>query len=363
MATKINRKWNFSAGPATLPLEVLEQIQADLFDWRGQSASVMEISHRSEAFNDLVREAEQDVRDLLNVPDNYAVLFMSTGANAQFAAIPMNLLTSGQAVDYIDTGIWSRRAISEAARYAQVNVVASAQSNNYTHIPPRSTWKINPSAVYFHYTANETIDGLAFHDVPQVDVPLVCDMTSCLFAEPIDIRSFGLIYAGAQKNFGIAGLCLIIIRRDLIKPAMESTPSVFRYQLQLENQSLYSTPAVFAWYVASLMFKWMKKQGGLAVLSHLNQQKAAKLYQEIDASQGFYHNAIAPAARSIMNVPLALPSAALEQRFLNEAEAAGFTALKGHRLQGGVRISLYNAMPEEAIDELIEFMRVFQRSH
>jgi phosphoserine aminotransferase len=355
------RKWNFNAGPAALPFEVLEQIRDELFDWQGQGASVMEISHRSEAFLTLLRTAEQDVRDLLKVPDNYAVLFMSGGGNAQFAAIPMNLAGPDDVVDYIDTGIWSRRAMSEAKRYTNVNLVASGAESGYTDVPSQSQWKLSPNAVYFHYTPNETIDGVAFNWVPYVKAPLVADMTSCLFSQPIDVSQFGIIYAGAQKNFGIAGLCLVIIRRDLIKAAPDYVPSVLQYQIQEANASVYSTPPVFSWYVASLMFKWMKQQGGVEKFALQNQCKANDLYQAIDESNGFYRNSIADSARSILNVPFRLATPELEYQFITEATAAGFIGLKGHRLQGGIRVSIYNAVPQQAVTELIQFMRAFQQ--
>jgi phosphoserine aminotransferase len=355
------RKWNFSAGPATLPLEILQKIQAELLNWQGLGVSVMEISHRSAAFTQLVQQMEQDVRDLLNIPAQYDILFMSCGANTQFAALPMNILSSHQTADYIDTGVWSRQAINEAKRYAKINVVASGKTCQYTDIPARNDWQLSPNASYFHYTANETIDGVMFMDLPQVKVPLVADMTSSLFAQPItDITRYGAIYASAQKHFGIAGLNLLIIRKDWLKQAQAATPTVLQYQIQAEYNSLYSTPAAFCWYVTALMLQWIKSQGGVNKLYTMHQQRSQRLYQFIDQSQGFYRNSVQPAARSLFNIPMRLATSELEQQFLAAAEVAGFTGLKGHRLQGGIRISMYNGLPTEATDELLNFMQDFQ---
>lgn len=354
------RKWNFSAGPATLPLEILQKIQTELLNWQGLGVSVMEISHRSPAFTQLVQQMEHDVRELLKIPVQYEVIFMSCGANTQFAVLPMNVLSPHQTADYIDTGVWSRQAINEAKRYAKINVVASGKTCQYTDIPASSEWQLSPNATYFHYTVNETIDGVMFMDAPQVNVPLVADMTSSLFAQPFDITRYGAIYASAQKHFGIAGLNLLIIRKDWLKQAQPNTPAVLQYQLQAEYHSLYSTPATFCWYVTALMLQWIKKQGGVNTLFNMHQQRAQTLYQFIDKSQGFYRNTVKPTARSLFNIPMRLTTPELEQQFLVAAEAAGFTGLKGHRLQGGIRISLYNGLPTQATDELLNFMQDFQ---
>lgn len=354
----MTRIYNFSAGPAMLPEAVMRQAQAEFLDWQSSGMSVVEISHRSKPFEDLLQEAEHDLRDLLKVPKNYHVIFLAAPARAQFAMIPMNLLRGKTTADYIDTGIWSHMAAEEGKKYCEVNVAASNQ-NHLSTIPARSTWQLNPDAAYVHYTSNETINGLEFPGIPDVgNVPLVVDMTSSLFSRTLDVSRFGLIYAGCQKNFAPSGMTLIIVREDLLGNALPFTPTVLDYQIQVDNHSLYYTPCSFSCYFAGLTFKWLKQQGGLAEIEKINRRKAAKLYHYIDQSN-FYTNSIDPTYRSIMNIPFSLANPDLDQTFLKEAEKNGLTNLKGHRLVGGMRASLYNAMPEEGVDALVEFMQGF----
>ncbi|GIX21272.1 MAG: phosphoserine aminotransferase [Gammaproteobacteria bacterium] len=357
------RVFNFSPGPAMLPEAVLRQAQEELLDWQGCGCSVMELSHRGKAFMKIAEEAEADLRELLGIPDAYRVLFLQGGAQAQFAVIPLNLLRGKPSADYINTGSWSTKAIAEAKRYCKVNVAASSADSGFNTIPPRDTWQLDPDAAYVHYTPNETIGGVEFHWIPEVgDVPLVADMSSTILSRPIDVSRFGLIYAGAQKNIGPAGLTVVIVREDLIGQADPRCPSVFDYRAQADNGSMVNTPPTFAWYMAGLVFKWIKAEGGLAAMAERNRRKAEKLYAAIDGSS-FYHNPVDPACRSWMNIPFTLADAKLDARFLEEAEAAGLTNLKGHRSVGGMRASLYNAMPEAGVDALIDFMADFERRH
>lgn len=350
--------YNFSAGPATLPASVVEQIKNDLPEWQGQHCSVMEVSHRSKAFGDMLAQAEADLRELMDIPNNYHVLFMQGGASLQFSAIPMNLLGDNKQADYIVTGHWSKRAVAEAERYAKVNIVTDALTAAPYKIAKMSEWQLNDKAAYCHYTGNATIYGLEFPYVPQVDVPLVADLSSDILSKPIDVSQFGLIYAGAQKNLGIAGVTIVIIRDDLIKDAMPMTPTLMRYQTQVEKKSLYNTPCSFACYVFSLMMKWMKQEGGADVLGERNQRKADKIYQAIDGSD-FYANDIVPEYRSRMTPVFTLPSDELTQQFIQAAAKCGLYNLKGHRSVGGVRASIYNAMDESGVDALVEFMSEF----
>lgn len=355
------RIFNFSAGPATLPVEVLEQVRDELLDWNGKGASVMEISHRSKAFIKVAEQAEADVRELLAVPDDYAVLFLQGGATQQFALIPMNLSSAGQTVDHVVTGQWSKKAASEARLLRTVNIVADAAQSNYTDVPARAGWKLTPDAAYLHYCPNETIGGVEFHEVPDAGgVPLVADMSSTIMSRPIDVGRFGLIYAGAQKNIGPAGLVLMIVRRDLLERVEASVPNILRYSAQAREGSMLNTPATFSWYVAGLVFAWLKRQGGLGRMAEINRRKAEKLYRAIDGS-GYYRNPVAKAYRSWMNVPFTLPDPALDASFLVAAEKAGLAELKGHRSVGGMRASIYNAMPEAGVDALIDFMADFAR--
>lgn len=355
--------YNFSAGPAALPQAVMEQAQAEFLNWQGKGISAMEISHRHPWFMAMAEQAERDLRELLAIPSNYKVLFLAGGASFQFAMVPMNLLRGKNTADYINTGIWSQKAINEAKRYCKVNVAASSESSQFNSIPDFNEWQLNPQAAYVHYVANETISGLEFNGIPNTaDVPLVSDMSSNILSTSIEVNRFGLIYAGAQKNIGPSGLSILIVREDLLGDVLPFTPSLYNYQIQAENNSMYNTPPTYAWYIAGLVFAWLKKQGGLSVMAERNQRKAAKLYQYIDQSD-CYFNTIDPRYRSNMNVTFRMRQAELEPQFIQEAEQAGLFALKGHKLAGGgMRASIYNAMPEEGVDRLIEFMHDFQQA-
>jgi phosphoserine aminotransferase len=356
------RVFNFSAGPAVLPLEVLEEAREELLDWHHSGMSVMEISHRGEAFLRVAHEAEADLRELLHIPSNYRVLFLQGGAAAQFSFVPMNLATATATVDYIVTGHWSAKAIAEARRYCRVHVAADAGSP-YGRAPAQAELRWSGSAAYVHYCPNETIGGVEFGYVPDTGgVPLVADMSSTLLSRPVDVSRFGLIYAGAQKNIGPAGLVLVIVREDLIGRARPETPSVFDYAAMAKEGSMLNTPPTFAWYLAGLVFKWLRRSGGLAAMAERNREKAATLYAAIDAST-LYRNPVEPGSRSWMNVPFMLRSADLDARFLGEAAAAGLANLKGHRVLGGMRASIYNAMPLAGVEALVDFMRAFERKH
>jgi len=355
--------FNFSPGPAVLPHAVLQQAQAELLDWHGSGMSVMEMSHRGKEFMSIAAQAEADLRTLMAIPNNYKVLFLQGGAHSQFAMIPMNLARGKKQADYLDTGDWSLKAIEEGQRYIGINTVASSIDSNYTTIPPFANWQLNQDAAYLHYTSNETIRGVEFDWIPEVsDVPLVVDMSSDILSRPIDVSRFGLIYAGAQKNIGPAGLTIVIVREDLLGQVLDGTPSMFNYQIYAETESMYNTPPAYAWYLSGLVFQWLLQQGGLEAMAQINQRKAEKLYAAIDASD-FYNNPVDPDCRSWMNVPFTLANSELEKRFLDEAAQAGLMTLKGHRLVGGMRASIYNAMPEEGVDALIAFMRDFEAKH
>lgn len=358
----MTRVYNFSAGPATLPEPVLKQAAEEMLDWQGSGMSVMEMSHRGKAFVSIAEQAEADLRELLAVPSNYRVLFLQGGATAQFAAVPLNLLGNAESVDYVNTGSWSKKAIAEAGKYARVNVVAETGKEGLLGIPPLSEWQCDPQAAYLHYCANETISGVEFHSVPDVpeDVPLVSDMSSDFLSRPIDVSRFGVIYAGAQKNFGPAGLTVVIVRDDLLERASEQTPSIWHYRAQADADSMLNTPATYSWYIAGLVFKWLKREGGLDAMATLNRRKAEKLYAAIDGS-GLYRNPVEPSARSWMNIPFVLADDSLDATFLAEAQAAGLHTLKGHRSVGGMRASIYNAMPESGVDALVDFMGEFER--
>jgi phosphoserine aminotransferase len=358
----MSRVFNFSAGPAALPLEVLEQAREDLPDWLGSGMSVMEISHRSKAFLAVAEAAEATLRELLGIGDDYAVLFLQGGATMQFALVPMNISSPGDAVDYLLTGSWSNKALKEAKLIREANVVADGADSNYTDVPDAGTWRCNPKAAYFHYTPNETIGGVEIHEPPNVgDVPIVADMSSTILSRPIDVSRFGVIYAGAQKNVGPAGLTIVIIRRDLLGKAPADLPNIMRYKAQADSGSMLNTPPTFAWYLAGLVFDWLKRKGGLEVMGQANRRKAELLYKVIDASN-FYSNPVATAYRSWMNVPFVLADSSLDADFLAKAEQSGLTNLKGHRSVGGMRASIYNAMPEEGIRALVEFMADFERT-
>jgi phosphoserine aminotransferase len=352
--------YNFSPGPAVLPREVLEQARDELLDWQGGGMSVMEVSHRGKAFVACAAEAEADLRELLAIPANYKVLFMQGGATLQFAAIPLNLTAPDSVVDYVNTGHWSKKAAGEAQRYCTLNMAADAAGSKYCQVPPQADWRLTPGAAYLHYTPNETIGGVEFHYVPDSPAPLVADMSSTILSRPIDVSRYGLIYAGAQKNIGPAGLCVVIVREDLLGRARSSTPSVLDYRLVADDNSMLNTPPTFAWYFAGLVFKWLKRQGGLKRMGEINQAKAASLYHAIDSS-GFYRNPVAPECRSWMNVPFTLAKPELDKTFIAEARAAGLVNLEGHRSVGGMRASLYNALPAEGVAALVEFMRDFAR--
>ena len=354
------RVYNFSAGPAILPEAVLRQAQEEFLDWHGAGASIMEMSHRGKEFVSVAAEAEQDVRDLLGVPNNYKVLFFQGGASTQFATIPMNLLRGKTTADYILTGAWGKKAISDAKKYCTVNLAASSEGDKFTSIPSFESWSLNKDAAYVHYTPNETIGGVEFHWIPETgDVPLVADCSSTIFSRPLDVSRFGLIYAGAQKNIGPAGVTLIIVRDDLIGQALPTTPSVFDYAKQAEADSMLNTPPTFGIYFAGLVFKWVKAQGGLEGMATINERKAKKLYAAIDGSN-FYSNPVEKASRSWMNVPFILAKPELDKEFLSGATSAGLTTLEGHRSVGGMRASIYNAMPEAGVDALISYMVDFE---
>jgi phosphoserine aminotransferase len=358
------RVFNFAAGPATLPLEVLEQVREELTDWRGSGMSVMEVSHRSKAFIGVAQEAESLLRELLSVPAHYKVLFLQGGATGQFAAIPMNLATPQATADYVNTGSWSKKAIGEAKRLvAKVNVAADEAASNYSTVPAPDALKLTPGAAYVHYTPNETIGGVEFPYVPATGgVPLVADMSSTILSRPIDVSKFGLIYGGAQKNIGPSGLCVVIVREDLLGKARPGTPSVWDYKAMADEGSMLNTPPTFGLYVAGLVFKWIKARGGLAGMGERNRTKAEMLYRAIDES-GFYRNPVAKNGRSGMNVPFTLAKPELDKTFLTEANAAGLTNLEGHRSVGGMRASIYNAMPLAGVEALIAFMKEFQRRY
>ncbi len=356
------RVFNFSAGPAVLPLEVLEQVREEMLDWRGSGMSVMEMSHRGKEFVSIAQEAEADLRELLAVPSNYKVLFLQGGATAQFAAVPMNLTTQDGGADYVNTGAWSKKAIGEAKNFCKVNVAADAGAP-YNSIPAQSTWKLSQNSAYVHYTPNETIGGVEFHSVPDIqNVPLVADMSSTILSRPIDVSKFGVIYAGAQKNIGPAGLTIVIVREDLLGRARPETPTVLNWDAMAKDGSMLNTPPTFAWYVAGLVFKWLKAKGGLNAIGELNRAKAEKLYGAIEASP-FYANPVEKSARSWMNIPFTLAKPDLDKTFTTEAKEAGLVTLGGHRSVGGMRASIYNAMPMEAVDALVGFMKEFERKY
>ena len=353
------RVFNFCAGPAALPEKVLEKAAAEMLDWQGKGLSIMEMSHRSPEYVSVAKKAEQDLRDLLVIPDNYKVLFMQGGASAQFAMIPMNLLRGKKSADYINTGQWSAKAIKEAKNYCDVNVVASSEDKGFSYAPAQSALKLNPDAAYVHYTPNETIGGVEFDYIPDTgDVPLVADFSSSILSAELDVSKFALIYAGAQKNIGPAGLCIVIVREDLLGGVIKGTPTTMDYKVVADNDSMYNTPATYSWYLAGLVFEWLKEQGGVTAMNVINLRKAKKLYDYIDAS-GFYANPVAPKNRSIMNVPFTLKLDALDAGFIKEADEKGLLNLKGHRSVGGMRASIYNAVSEQAVDALIAFMQDF----
>ncbi|MEW5287862.1 3-phosphoserine/phosphohydroxythreonine transaminase [Erwinia papayae] len=360
----MSQVFNFSSGPAMLPVEVLRRAEHELCNWQGLGTSVMEISHRSKEFIHVAEEAEKDFRDLLKIPENYKVLFCHGGARAQFAAVPMNLLGGCSSADYVDGGYWAHSAIKEASKYCKPNVIdAKTTVDGLRAITPMSQWALSDDAAYVHYCPNETIDGIAIHEEPDFgDKVVVADLSSTILSQPIDIKRYGVIYAGAQKNIGPAGLTLVVVREDLLGQATKSLPSILDYQVLSDNDSMFNTPPTFAWYLSGLVFKWLKQQGGVAELDKRNQAKADLLYGVIDQSD-FYRNDVASPNRSRMNVPFQLADSALDKVFLEESLAAGLHALKGHRVVGGMRASVYNAMPLEGVQALTDFMVDFERRH
>lgn len=359
----MERVYNFSAGPAALPREVLEQAREELVNWRGCGMSVMEMSHRSKEYMDIQAQAESDLRELMGIPANYKVLFLQGGASSQFAMVPMNLLRGKATADYVNTGEWSKKAIKEAKKYCTVNIAASSEDRNFSYAPPQSEWKLNPDAAYVHYTPNETIGGVEIFWTPDTgDVPLVADMSSTILSRPIDVTRYGLIYAGAQKNIGPAGVTVVIVREDLLGQALATTPTMFDYKVHADNGSMYNTPPTYSIYIAGLVFKWLKDKGGLAAMEQINIAKARLLYDYLDSTD-FYHSPVAPENRSRMNVPFTLKDASLEEAFLKGAKSRGLLQLKGHRSVGGMRASIYNAMPIEGVQALVEYMKEFERTY
>ncbi|MDO5057805.1 MAG: 3-phosphoserine/phosphohydroxythreonine transaminase [Lautropia sp.] len=355
--------FNFSAGPAMLPEDVLQTAHRELLDWHGTGMSVMEMSHREKDYMGIHAQAQADLRALLDIPDDYRVLFMAGGATLQFAALVMNLLPEGRSADYIDTGVWAGKAINEARRLATIRVAASSKAQRYTCVPPQADWQPDPAATYVHICTNETIGGVEWHQPPEVGtVPLVADMSSHILSRPIDVRRYGMIYAGAQKNIGPAGLTLVIIREDLLDRARAQVPAVLDYRLQANNDSMLNTPPTYAIYLAGLVFQWLKAQGGLAAVEQHNIAKARLLYDTIDASS-FYANPVAPADRSRMNIPFTLADDALNEAFLRGAQARGLENLRGHRSVGGMRASIYNAMPLAGVQALVDYMHEFEKAH
>jgi phosphoserine aminotransferase len=355
--------YNFAAGPAVLPKEVLQQAQAEMVDWHGSGMSVMEMSHRGKEYMSIQAEAEADLRELMGIPANYKVLFLQGGASTQFSAIPMNLLRGKKGADYVNTGEWSKKAISEAKKYCEVNVAATSADKNFSYAPSQDQWKLNPDAAYVHYTSNETIGGVEIFWTPETgNVPLVADMSSHILSRPIDVSKFGLIYAGAQKNIGPAGLTIVIVRDDLIGETLVGTPTMFDYKVQADNDSMYNTPPTYAIYVAGLVFKLLKARGGLAEMEKVNIRKANLLYDYLDSTD-FYRCPTAKENRSRMNIPFTLKNEALDEEFLKQAKGHGLVQLKGHRSVGGMRASIYNAMPVAGVQTLVDFMKDFEKNN
>jgi phosphoserine aminotransferase len=357
------RIFNFGAGPATMPVEVLEKAKWELVNWQSAGMSVMEMSHRGKEFVAIAAEAEADLRKLLAIPANYKVLFLQGGATMHFSGVPMNLLGTAKSADYVNTGEWAKKAMAEAKKFCAVNVVASSEDRDFTYVPKQSAWKLDPNAAYVHVCTNETIGGLEFHWTPDTGkVPLVADMSSHILSRPVDVARFGLIYAGAQKNIGPAGLVVVIVREDLLGRALADTPNVLNYKLMAEADSMLNTPPTFSVYLAGLTFKWILERGGLKGIEKVNVRKSKLLYDYIDG-QDFYSNPIAKEDRSRMNVPFRLRDEKLDAQFLQQAEARGLSQLKGHRSVGGMRASIYNAMPLEGVEALVEFMEEFRARH
>jgi len=359
----MERIYNFSAGPAVLPREVLEQARDEMVNWQGCGMSVMEMSHRGKEYMGIQAQAEADLRELMGIPANYKVLFLQGGASSQFAMVPMNLLRGKASADYLNTGEWSKKAIKEAKKFGAVNVVATSEDKNFSYAPTQDAWKLDPNAAYVHYTPNETIGGVEIFWTPQTgDVPLVADMSSNILSRPIDVSKFGLIYAGAQKNIGPAGVTVVIVRDDLIGQTVAGTPTMMDYKTHADNESMYNTPPTYGIYIAGLVFKLLKAKGGIAEMEKVNIAKANLLYDYLD-STGFYASPVARENRSRMNIPFTLKDAALDEEFLKGAKARGLLQLKGHRSVGGMRASIYNAMPTEGVKILVEYMKEFEAKH
>ncbi len=360
----MTRAFNFSAGPATLPESVLRQAQAEMLEWNGVGASVVEISHRSADFVALAQRAEADLRQLLSIPDDYAVLFLAGGATTQQALLPLNFAAPGQTVDVVVTGHWSKTAIKQATPYVNVHVAADGEAGGFRDIPPRAQWQLSPDAAYVHITANETIHGVEFRDTPDVgEVPLFADFSSSIASEPLDVSRYGLIYAGAQKNLGPVGISVVIVRRELLARAGQPRADIFNYASHAARDSMLNTPPTWNWYLLGLTVKWMLDEGGVAEFARRNTEKARLVYGAIDGSGGYYRNEVAPAVRSRMNIPFFLPDERLDALFVSESKATGLLALKGHKAVGGIRASLYNAMPVAGAQALVDFMHDFARRH
>ncbi|MCX7797625.1 MAG: 3-phosphoserine/phosphohydroxythreonine transaminase [Melioribacter sp.] len=359
------RIYNFSAGPAVLPEEVLLEAQKDLFSYKGSGMSVMEMSHRGKIFDQIIKEAEADLRKLLDINDNYAVLFLQGGATLQFSMVPLNLMPPKNKADYIVTGYWAKKAMKEATKFGTVNIAASTESENFSRLPKLSELNIDPEASYVHFTSNNTIYGTQWKTEPEVgNIPLVCDASSDILHKKIDVNKYGLIYAGAQKNIGPAGVTLVIIRKDLLERCSDNLPTYLNYKIHVENNSLYNTPPTFGIYIAGLVFKWLLSIGGLDEMYKRNVEKAKILYEAIDSSDGFYKGTVAvPEDRSIMNVTFRLPNEELEKKFLEEAKKRDMDGLKGHRSVGGIRASIYNAFPKKGVEALVTFMEEFRKNN
>ena len=359
----MSRVFNFSAGPAMIPQAVLEKAQSEMLDWNGTGMSTMEMSHRGKEYMSVANKTMADLREVMAIPDTHEILFLQGGASSQFAMIPMNLLRGKKTADYINTGAWSKKAIAEAKRYCDVNIAATTEEGKFSNAPSQTELKLNPDAAYVHYTPNETIGGVEFDYIPETNgVPLVADMSSTILSRPIDVSKFAVIYAGAQKNIGPAGLTVVIVRKDLIGETIDGTPSMFDYKNYADHDSMSNTPPTYAWYLAGLVFTWIKEQGGLTKMAEINERKAGKLYAAIDGSD-FYGSPVAVNNRSWMNVPFTLKDAELDKVFLEEAAKQNLVTLKGHRSVGGMRASIYNAMPEAGVDALVKFMGEFAAKH
>ena len=356
------RKWNFCAGPAAIPEEVLREAQNELLEWKLSGSSIMEVSHRSDLFAEVAASSTKDIKNLLNIGDDHEVLFLQGGATLQFTSVPLNFTKKSSIVSYLNTGLWSAKAIKAASKYASVNVVASSEESNYTNVPTTKEWIVDSDSIYFHYVMNETIQGLAMRDPISSEIPVICDMSSCILSEEVDFDNLDLVYAGAQKNIGPAGLTLVIIKKDFLEKANEDIPDILSYKENSQAGSMFNTPPTFAWYLAGKVFKWLLKKGGVKSIQKENEKKAKLLYDFIDASS-FYSNPVEKEYRSIMNVPFLLDDQNADSSFLEKAEIKGLLNLKGHRSVGGMRASIYNATPFEAVEDLVSFMSDFERSY